>query len=477
MHHLTQQQQQQQVGEEELAELAEEERALERLLSTADGNLGEDLGAATDGEPSPLLWDVPSAAGLGISGGGSAAATKPDMPSAPGVAARMAVNPYSPGQWHAPAQSPFESNQASAALLHPDRGAADSLPPVAVMMPQPQQQPQLPDGHSQALPGLLSGLVAATAAVTPEQLQREQRVLGAWHLLQQQRLAAARASEAADQAVAELARARLVGTAAASALGRATMCLFCVLASWFAAQFVPPADCPSTFTPCLPARLPACPPACLPARLQELSAAQAADAADAAQRAPQQPEDQDQSAEQGGGPGSSSRAAAAAAAAAEVVAAHKVGLARCCLRVACAHSGHPCTVAPPKYTPGPPLLCAWLLLMPVLTATCAVQARCAEFMQLGAQLFSWPSLRGYPPNVEGPPAVPTTPSADPSAACAPATSPPAGRGGTAGSPASQQPQQPAALGGSKPSGCGGGGGGSTRQLANAVPPAQLVLGS
>ena len=264
VHHLTQQQQQQ-VGEEELAELAEEERALERLLSTADGNLGEDLGAATDGEPSPLLWDVPSAAGLGISGGGSAAAAKPDMPSAPGVAARMAVNPYSPGQWHAPAQSPFESNQASAALLHPGRGAADSLPPVAVMMPQPQQQPQLPDGHSQALPGLLSGLVAATAAVTPEQLQREQRVLGAWHLLQQQRLAAARASEAADQAVAELARARLVGTAAASALGRATMRLFCVWASWFAAQLVPPADCPSTFTACLPARPPARPPACLPA--------------------------------------------------------------------------------------------------------------------------------------------------------------------------------------------------------------------
>jgi hypothetical protein len=264
-----QRQQQQQQDEQELAELAEEELELERLLSSAGGNLGEYLGAAPDGEPSPLLWDVPSAAGLGISGGGSAAAAAvpvPDMPVAPVVAARMAVNPYSPGQWHGPAQSPFESNPASAALLHPGRGAADSLPTVALMMPQPQQQPQLqlPDGHSQALPGLLSGLVAATAAVTPEQLQREQRVLGAWHLLQQQRLAAARASEAADQAVAELARARLVGTAAARRRGQSYHALVLCLALLVRCPACPTCRLPGCLSSlsfdCLPACI--CLPAC-----------------------------------------------------------------------------------------------------------------------------------------------------------------------------------------------------------------------
>ena len=216
---LHQQHQQQQGGmqqQDELAELAEEELALERLLSTAGGSFCEDpaASAAADCEPSPLFWDVPPPAGPSMSGGGAAGAAAPGMPAAPGATGAMAVSALGPGQWQAPAQSPFQTNQASAALLHPGRGAADSLSaPAAVMMPhQPQlQQKQLQNGPSQPLSGLLSGLVAATASVTLEQLQQEQRVLGAWRRLQQQRLAAARAAAAADQAVAELALARMVG--------------------------------------------------------------------------------------------------------------------------------------------------------------------------------------------------------------------------------------------------------------------------
>jgi peptidoglycan hydrolase CwlO-like protein len=55
---------------------------------------------------------------------------------------------------------------------------------------------------------VLSGLAAATAAVTPDQLQQEQRVLGAWQQVQQQRQLALRAMVAAERANAELFQAR-----------------------------------------------------------------------------------------------------------------------------------------------------------------------------------------------------------------------------------------------------------------------------
>ena len=209
-------------------------------------------------------------------GGGVGGTDRSYVPGPPAVPAPPSADPPAdPSAACAPATSPptgrgaaggspaSQQPQQPAALLHPGRGAADSLPTVALMMPQPQQQPQLqlPDGHSQALPGLLSGLVAATAAVTPEQLQREQRVLGAWHLLQQQRLAAARASEAADQAVAELARARLVGTAAARRRGQSYHALVLCLALLVRCPACPTCRLPKHIY-CLPARPPACLPAC-----------------------------------------------------------------------------------------------------------------------------------------------------------------------------------------------------------------------
>lgn len=250
-----QQQQQQQSAEEPLlappvqqAEEAEEGLELQRLLGTSIGPAAADAAAAAAGvaaaggaagalpaspmagSRSPALWEAGPGPGLG------AARLAPQGAAAAGShgAAGQPADPFLQ-RWQAAGSSPFapaagaQDPRVARALLHPDRdgGGGASLPLLL-----PAQQPlaaaaagpavaaaqALPDGLqalgnlSSRLPSLqlpvLSGLAAATAAVTPDQLQQEQRVLGAWQQVQQQRELALRAMLAAERANAELAQAR-----------------------------------------------------------------------------------------------------------------------------------------------------------------------------------------------------------------------------------------------------------------------------
>lgn len=96
-----------------------------------------------------------------------------------------------------PAQQPL-----AAAVAEPGAAAVQAPPgglQVLGSVPSRLGSLQLP---------VLSGLAAATAAVTPDQLQQEQRVLAAWQQVQQQRQLALRAMVAAERANAELAQAR-----------------------------------------------------------------------------------------------------------------------------------------------------------------------------------------------------------------------------------------------------------------------------
>jgi hypothetical protein len=211
-----------QLGGEE----GEEGRELERLLSGGGGGGG--AAAAADAAdafqhrssaPSPLIWDAPRLGG--DSGPFNVAAVEAAVAAVDGQAAATAVPPPPSAdafaaEWQA-ASARAASAAAAAGAVGPDgllldpAGGPDALPRHLSLPPEasPAAVPP-PFAAAHSLPPALSGLVAATASLTPEQLQQEQSVLAAWRELQERREEAAAAAAAATEAAAALAAAREV---------------------------------------------------------------------------------------------------------------------------------------------------------------------------------------------------------------------------------------------------------------------------
>lgn len=203
------------VQADEQAEVAEEGLALQRLLSPDAAALdaavlesGAGVAAArSSGAPnSPLLWDPEAAAHAGAAGAG---------------AGSFGQHHWQAGGLEHQHGAPAADPALSRALLHPDRGASlDSQVASLPLLPAAAAA----EGLRLPPPGarhLLTGLAAATADITPEQLQQEQRVLAAWQQVQQQRQATLQAMAAADAAGADLARARAVRAGGRAELGSA----------------------------------------------------------------------------------------------------------------------------------------------------------------------------------------------------------------------------------------------------------------